>query len=91
MPRRKLPPRNHRNLDGEEESILPNQQIPAAHSPEEEEDHIGSKVKKLARELPDIADEKMTKKAPMEISENLALAICEADIHSRGDIAELTD
>ena len=91
MPRRKLPPWNHQNLDEEEESILPNQQIPAAHLPDEEEDHIGSKVKKLARELSDIADEKMTKKASMEILENLALSICEADIHSWGDIAELTE
>ena len=45
----------------------------------------------LARELSDIADEKMSKKVSMEILENLALSICEADIHSWGDIAELTE
>ena len=72
MPRRKLPPWNHQNFDEEEESILPNQQVPATHLPDEEEDRIGSKVKKLARELSDIADEKMSKKASMEILENLA-------------------
>ena len=48
-------------------------------------------MKKLARELSDIADEKIPKKVSMEILENLALSVCEADIHSWGDIAELTD
>ena len=91
LPRRRPPPWNNQNLDEEEESILPNQQIPPAHSPEEEEDHIGSRVEMLARELSDIADEKMSKKVSMEILENLALSICEADIHSWDDIAELTE
>ena len=90
-PSRQPLPWNNQSLDEEEESILPNQRIPAAHSLEEEDDHIGSRVKKLARELSDLADEKMTKKVPMEILESLALAICEADIHSWGDIAELTE
>ena len=91
MPRQRLPPWNNQNLDEEEESILPNQQVPAAQSPEEEDDHIGSRVKKLARELSDIADEKTTKKVSMKISENLALSICEADIHRCDDIGELTE
>ena len=89
--RRKPPPWNHQNLDDEEESILPNRQMPTTQMPDEEEDHIGNKVKKLARELSDIADEKIPKKVPMEILENLALSVCEADIHSWDDIAELTD
>ena len=48
-------------------------------------------MKKLAQELSDIADEKMSKKVSIEILENLALSICEADIHSWDDIAELTE
>ena len=65
--------------------------MPTTQLPDEEEDHIGSKVKKLARELSDIADEKIPKKVSMEILENLALSVCEADIHSWDDIAELAD
>ena len=44
MPQRKPPPWNQQNLDEEEESILPNRQMPTTQLPDEEEDHIGSKV-----------------------------------------------
>ena len=74
-PKRKSPDWQNQTLDDEDELMPPNQQL-QEHSMEQDDDHIGGKVKALALELSMLADEKLSKRVRIELLENVAMAAC---------------
>ena len=90
-PKRKSPDWRNQTLDDEEELMPPNLQIQAEQFPDHDDDRIGGKVKALALELSRLVGEKLPKRAPIELLENVAMAACEADVSSWGDLVDLTD
>ena len=88
-PRQKGARWDNQDLD-EEEALLPNSQ--ARNEPsDEEDDHVSTKVGRLAQEFPNLADEKMNKEASMDALQQLALIVRSADIDTWEALIDMTD
>ena len=88
-PRQKGTRWDNQDLD-EEEALLPNNQARNGLS-DEEDDHVSTKVGRLAQEFSNLVDEKMNKKVSMDALQQLALIVCSADIDTWEDLVDMTD
>ena len=78
------------NQDLDDEALLPRNQARNGLS-DEEDDHVSTRVGRLAQEFPNLADEKMNKKVSMDALQQLAFIVCSADIDTWEDLIDMTD